>query len=89
MNNRRKKCNLRSKKDFASLSKEASLVLHIGFPIIILYLLFFLCTALSLTNIPGYLIAKIHYHTLEHIIMSITLLIAGAVGIDLAEKSEK
>jgi hypothetical protein len=78
-----------SKKPPTTISKEASLVLHIGFPIIIFYLSFFLFTVLSLTEMPGYLIAKIHYHTLEHIIMSVTLLIIGAISIDLAKKSEK
>ena len=89
MNNRKKIRISPPKKSPPTLSKEASLVLHIGFPIIILYLLFFLFTTLSLTGIPGYLIAKIHYHTLEHIIMSATLLITGALSIDLAKKSEK
>ncbi len=89
MNNRKNLSPLSSKKRSLILSKEASLILHIGLPIIIFYLLFFLFTALSLTNIPGYVIAKIHYNTLEHIIMSITLLIIGAVSVDLAKKSEK
>ncbi len=89
MNNRKNLSRSSAKKRPPTLSRESSLILHIGLPIIIFYLLAFLFTALSLTNIPGYIIAKIHYHTLEHIIMSVTIIIAGALIIDLAKKSEK
>ena len=89
MNNHKKFRISSSKKNFWTLSREASLVLHIGLPIMIFYLLFFLFTLLSLTKSHGYLVPKAHYYTLEHILMSITLLIIGALSIDLAKKSEK
>ena len=89
MNNHKKFRMSGSKKSFWTLSREASLVLHIGLPIMIFYLLLFLFTLLYLIKSNGYLVAKAHYHSLEHIIMSVTLLIIGALSIDIAKKSEK
>ena len=69
-----------------SFSKNSFLILRIGLPIILLYFSFFLITILSTPDIPGYALARIHFNTLEHIVMSTTLVISGAFLIDLAEK---
>ena len=84
MNKRQKKRRLGIKKRLSSISKPALLILNIGLPLILFYLSAFLVSALSIPDIPGYVLARIHYHTLEHIIMSATLIISGAVFVDLA-----
>ena len=89
MNNHKKTKIFKFKKLLRPLSNAASIILHIGLPIIFLYLLIFLFITLSTPDIPGYILSKIHYHTLEHIVMSATLIVIGALTLDIVQNNRK
>ena len=72
-----------------ALSSTALLILCSGLPIILFYLLAFLSLILDRSDIPTYILARKYAYTLEHIIMSATLIVGGALLIDLVEKELK
>lgn len=76
----------KKKRDF-TLTRTASLVLRVGLPIILIYLSAFLVMICSQSNeLPGYIMARIHFYTLEHIVMSAVLVISGGLLIDILER---
>ncbi len=84
-----KKLHIFNQKHFPFLSKTAAHIIGIGLPIIVLYLLAFLVTALSTPDIPGYILARTHFAFLEHIFMSATIIIIGAALVDTEEKRQE
>lgn len=82
-NKRRKK---RTKRTPRGLCRFSFMILRVGLPIILLYLVAFLSLLLSSEDIPAYILAKKYYHVLEHIIMSATLITVGGLAVDLAER---
>ena len=88
MNNRKKIHKYSLKERFDNFSKHGFAILMFGLPLIIIYLFFFLHLLLSSPDIPGDILSKIYRNTLEHIIMSATLIIIGGFGIDLMEQKE-
>lgn len=88
MNNRKKTHKYTLKDRFNNFSKYGLWVLMLGLPIILIYLFFFLFLLISSPDVPGEILSKIYYNTLEHIIMSATLIIFGGFGIDLLEEKE-
>lgn len=81
--------NIRSKNNKNSrfyISRIAQKILLFGFPIILVYLLAFLFTIISTPEIPGYVLARIYSYTLEHIVLSAVIILAGAILADISEK---
>ena len=71
-----------------TLSAVSLFIFHIGLPIIIIYLCAFLYILLSSPDIPGYVLSSMYRDTLEHLIMSITLIFVGGFGLDMIKKAE-
>lgn len=69
------------------LSRISYIILRVGLPVILIYLLSFLSLLLNSGDIPGYVLARKYCYTLEHIIMSATLIVVGALTVDIAEKN--
>jgi len=88
MNNRKKTYKYTLKERFDNFSKYGLWVLMLGLPLILFYLFSFLFLLISSPDIPGDILSKIYRSTLEHIIMSATLIILGGFGIDLLEEKE-
>ncbi len=70
------------------ISKYAKRFLHIGLPIILLYLTALL-SVLLLSDMPGYILSHTYTNALEHIVMSAVLILSGAVLLDYLSISEK
>lgn len=72
---------------FLSLSRISVIFLHIGLPTVLVYLLGVLFSALCTKDQPPYILAHVYTPALEHIIMTLTVVIAAAVAADIAERS--
>ncbi|MBE6596455.1 MAG: hypothetical protein E7641_02185 [Ruminococcaceae bacterium] len=68
------------------LSRIAEKVFYFGLSVILFYLLSFLIVIINSHDIPSYVLSHIHFDSLEHIVMSATLIIIGTAVIDLCEK---
>ncbi len=87
MNIFRKTPSSRGNKREIRLGKAASAILGVGLPMILIYLCGFLFMISDLEReMPSYIIARVHFYTLEHIVMSAFLIIAGALLIDILER---
>lgn len=89
MNNRKKIHISDSSARISGFSKYAFYVLAIGLFVILIYLFGFLFMLLSNPDVSGKILAIKYFDTLEHIIMSLALVVCGALGIDLFERSLK
>ncbi len=74
------------KKLFSSISKLSLTLLHIGLPIVLLYLVALLFITLSSPDTPGHVLAHIYTPSLEHITMALTVTVVGAIVADIAER---
>ena len=83
MNIIKKKTN----KSRRELSRISYIILRTGLPVILIYLLAFLSLLLDSADIPSYVLARKYCYTLEHIIMSVTIIVVGSLTLDLAEKN--
>ena len=72
---------------FEGISQISMIIFHIGAPLIFLYLCAFLILLLSTPDTPGYVLAMIHKDTLEHIVMSATIITVGGFFFDILQKS--
>ena len=70
------------------LSRISLYIFHIGLPLIIFYLFAFLSALLSTPDIPAYVLSHLHRSTLEHIVMSATIIIVGGFCFDMLQKAE-
>lgn len=78
------------KKHIFTLSREAERVLHIGLPIIVLELVFFLISLLRDRQNNALYVLYRYPIMLEYIMMSLTLVVIGAFLFDyLAKKQQK
>ena len=72
-----------------SFSSMSIKLLHIGLPIILIYLLALLTALLSASNLPSNVLSHLYLSSLEHITMAFTIIIVGAFTADLAERHSK
>ncbi len=86
MNIRKKRSSSESDREWDGLSRAAFMILRVGLPAVLFYLLGFLSMLLEHDGIPAYILARKYCYTLEHIIMSAALIVTGALAIDLAQK---
>ena len=77
----------RLKQKFENISRISMMIFDVGAPLIFLYLCGFLAMLLSTPDVPGYALARIHRDTLEHIVMSATIITVGGFSFDIIEKS--
>lgn len=76
-------------KNSFKISKIASTILKVGLPIMALYFVYIIVSVLSVKNTTPNVIANTYSSQLEHIFMSFTILIVGAVIMDITEKELK
>lgn len=74
------------KRLFSSISELSLTLLHIGLPIVLLYLVALLFVTLSSHDTPGHVLAHIYTPSLEHITMALTVTVVGAIVADIAER---
>lgn len=84
---RRKKADIQGKS--RRLCRASIYILHIGLPLIILYLSAFLATLLSTPDTPGYVLSHLHKGALEYIVMSATIITVGGFGFDMIYRAER
>ena len=82
--NKSKKINL--KHLFLSFSSLSLKLLHIGLPIVLVYLLALLSVLLSTPHLPPSVLSHLYLSSLEHIIMALTIVVLGALTADIAER---
>ena len=71
---------------FTSFSSLSLRILHIGLPVILLYLISLLFSMLSSAYLGSSALSYIYSTSLEHIIMALTINVVGAIVADLAER---
>lgn len=74
---------------FLSFSSLSINLLHIGLPIVLVYLLALLNVLLSASHLPPNVLSHLYLSSLEHIIMAFTVVVLGALTADLAERHSK
>ncbi len=77
------------KKKAFEISRIASLILSVGLPIIAVYFVYIVISVISSTNTSPSVLVHTYSPQLEHIVMSLTLIIIGAVLMDISEKEIK
>ncbi len=89
MNKNKNSVKKRERRLPRALSKIALKIFFGGLSVILLYLIAVIILILSTPDIPPYILSRIHFDTLEHIVMSATLIIIGTAVIDLCEKERE
>ena len=74
---------------FSSFSTLALDLLFIGNTIVITYLFALLFVTASTPDMPPNALANAYSPSLEHIVMSLTLTVVGALSADIAERKSK
>jgi len=74
---------------FSSFSTLSIRLLHIGLPIVFLYLLSLLFTLFSHSHIPPNVLSHLYSPSLEHITMALAIIIVGAFVADIAERHSR
>ncbi|MBQ8140993.1 MAG: hypothetical protein IJ038_04780 [Clostridia bacterium] len=88
MNIFKKAQSLHIKEALSTISKYSGRILNIGLPTVLFYFSVILSDMLS-SGLPGYILAKTYFNALEHILMSTTLIILGAVLIDFLDRRKR
>ncbi len=76
------------KKEFY-LTPISKVLLISGLSLILIYLVYILLSALSLKSTSSDVLVHIYFPQLEHVIMSMTLIIIGSLLLDLTAKEIK
>ena len=71
-----------------NLSKYSRAILHIGLPTVLFYFSVLLYSILS-SDLPGYILSRKYFDALEHVVMSATLIVIGAILTDILDTSQK
>ena len=78
--------NLSFFKNFIHPPTLMSAIIRYGSALILFYSAIFLGMLISMSDIPGYVLAKTYSYTFEHIIMTAVIILIAAVITDIAEK---